>query len=210
MIICGDFGAIWDGSAEDEYLLKWYQEKPWTTLFIDGNHENFDLLEIYPITEWNGGKVQFINDSVIHLMRGQVYEINDKTIFTMGGAKSIDRGPATYTEEYDIHKIWWPQENITDADMEEAWRNLDRVNNKVDYIVTHEVPISVAMQMGYFDNDMNRMKLEQIKNTVSYEMWFAGHWHRFDRYGNIQILYNQIVRFNREGELINVCEGLYR
>lgn len=210
VIICGDFGAIWDGGAEDKYIQKWYNEKPWTTLFVNGNHENFDLLETYPITEWNGGKVQFINDSIIHLMRGQVYEINGKTIFTMGGARSIDRGEATYTAERDIHKIWWPQENITEEDMLEAWKNLDRVGNKVDYIVTHEVPQDVRLRMGYYNNDSNCIKLQQIKETVSYSMWFAGHYHRFERYGDVQVLYNQVMRFNKNDELINVCQGSYR
>lgn len=174
------------------------------------NHENFDLLGTYPITEWNGGKVQLINDSIIHLMRGQVYNINGKTIFTMGGAKSIDRGAATHTEKRDIHKIWWPQENITDADMEEAWKNLEQVGNKVDYIVTHEVPQSVCMEMGFYRNDSNSLKLQEIKEKVDYNFWFAGHYHRFERYGNVQILYNQVVRFNKNDELINVCKGSYR
>jgi hypothetical protein len=29
----------------------------------------------YPIEEWNGGKIQRIRPSVIHLMRGQVFEL---------------------------------------------------------------------------------------------------------------------------------------
>ncbi|NUU74615.1 metallophosphoesterase family protein [Paenibacillus xylanilyticus] len=75
LIITGDFGLIWDGSKENQYWLKWLDKtKPFTTLFIDGNHENFDLLEEYPVEIWNGGKVHRINDSVIHLMRGQVFE----------------------------------------------------------------------------------------------------------------------------------------
>ena len=66
------------------------------------------------------------------------------------------------------------------------------------------------MRMGYYDNDSNCIKLQQIKETVDYDMWFAGHYHKFERYSNIQILYNQVVRFNKKGELINVCKGLYR
>lgn len=227
VIVCGDYGLLFNPtetgltvpsnpndkcwSKEELYWLDYYTNvKNFTTLWVDGNHCNFDRIETYPITEWNGGKVQFINDSIIHLMRGQVYTIGDKTIFTMGGAASHDRGPATHTEERDIHKIWWPQENITERDMVEAWKNLDRVGNKVDYIVTHEVPQDVHMRMGFYNNDPNCIKLQQIKETVSYDTWFAGHYHRFDRYSNVQVLYNQVVRFNKKGELINVCQGLYR
>lgn len=35
--ICGDFG-YWDESREQEYWLDWLEAKPFTTLWIDGNH----------------------------------------------------------------------------------------------------------------------------------------------------------------------------
>ena len=91
LIVCGDFGLLfnyretgksisscpedscWD--EEELWWLNWLQERPFTTLFVDGNHENYDRLKKYPITDWNDGKVQIISDSVIHLIRGQVYQI---------------------------------------------------------------------------------------------------------------------------------------
>lgn len=39
---------------------------------------------------WHVGKVQRIRDSVIHLIRGQVYYINKYKIFTFGGSFSHD------------------------------------------------------------------------------------------------------------------------
>lgn len=86
VIICGDFGNLWDNSNTEQYWRKWLREKPFTVLFIDGNHENFDMLSAYPITEWNGGKVHKIADNIIHLMRGQVFDIDGIRFFTMGGA----------------------------------------------------------------------------------------------------------------------------
>ena len=68
VIICGDFG-IWDNSKREKYNLDWLKDKPFTTLFVDGNHENYDILDELPVKEWNGGKVHFIRPSVIHLMR---------------------------------------------------------------------------------------------------------------------------------------------
>lgn len=38
VIICGDAGFVWSGNKEDEWWIKWISEKPWTTLFVDGNH----------------------------------------------------------------------------------------------------------------------------------------------------------------------------
>ena len=98
VMIAGDFGGIWDGSAEERHWLDWLEAKPYTTLFVSGNDENFDLLARYPVEDWHGGQVQRVRPSVIHLMRGQVYEIQGKTFFTMGGGQShdIDAGILQY------------------------------------------------------------------------------------------------------------------
>lgn len=85
------FGGVWnrfEESPEEKYKLDWFDEKPFTTLFVDGNHENFDRLMAYPVEKWNGGNIHRISKSVIHLMRGQVFELEGKTIFTFGGASS--------------------------------------------------------------------------------------------------------------------------
>ena len=44
-IICGDFGGIWDKSGDSKkeaMILNQLECKSYTTLFVDGNHENFD------------------------------------------------------------------------------------------------------------------------------------------------------------------------
>ena len=90
LIICGDFGGVWDGSEIEQQWLDWLEDRSFTTLFVSGNHENYDLLRSYPTSVWHGGLVQPIRPSVLHLMRGQLYEICRKKIFTMGGASSHD------------------------------------------------------------------------------------------------------------------------
>ena len=92
VIICGDFGGIWDGSEEEQRVLGWLENRSFTTLFVDGNHENFDLLHTYPICEWHGGLARVVRPSVLHLMRGRVYEIGGKRIFTMGGVSTVPGG----------------------------------------------------------------------------------------------------------------------
>ena len=89
VIICGDFG-IWDNSRIENYNFDFLESRPFTTLFVDGNHENYDLLDSYPVSEWHGGKVQIIRPNIIHLMRGQIYEIEGKKYFVMGGAACHD------------------------------------------------------------------------------------------------------------------------
>ena len=58
VIILGDFGGVWDGSSEERKQLDWLNEKPFTTLFVTGNHENYWMLRELPVEDWHGGKVQ--------------------------------------------------------------------------------------------------------------------------------------------------------
>ena len=71
VVITGDFSAIWDKNTLERDLQP-YRELPFTVLFADGNHENFDILNSYPEEVWRGGKVHKIAPNIIHLMRGQV------------------------------------------------------------------------------------------------------------------------------------------
>ena len=79
LLICGDFGLIWseEPSVEDRYFLGWLNAQPWTTVFVDGNHENHDLLDAVPVSTWHGGKVHVLPryENIVHLMRGQVFDI---------------------------------------------------------------------------------------------------------------------------------------
>ena len=75
LIVCGDFGFLWNGGAAEEKILKKLGSKKYNILFVDGAHENYELLEKYPVTEWNGGKVQQISGNLYHLMRGQVFTL---------------------------------------------------------------------------------------------------------------------------------------
>lgn len=95
MIICGDFGLVWSNSAEERYWLKWLDSKPWTTLWIDGNHENFDLLKEYPIEDWHGGRVQKITENIIHLCRGNVFELEGRIIFALAELRAMTKSTAS-------------------------------------------------------------------------------------------------------------------
>jgi len=196
VIVCGDFG-IWDDSNRERYWLDWLGAKPFTTLFVSGNHSNYDLLKQFPVGEWKGGKVQFIRDSVIHLMRGQVYNIAEKRIFTMGGASShdIDAGvlepddPDFHRKRkqldkqvalYRINRVsWWKEELPDDAEYETARKNLDACGWKVDYIISHCCPSSVVdiIGGGLYQHDRLTDFFEEISKRCDFDYWFFGHYH---------------------------------
>lgn len=209
VIVCGDFGLIFNyretgrsvpachddvcWTKEELFWYDWLNEKPFTTLWVDRNHENYDRLKKYPVIEWHGGKVQKISDSIIHLMRGQVYDLDGVSIFTLGGALSQDRGPVTGTEKRDIHKIWWREELPSEKEYDEALKNLSRHGNKVDFILSHEAPGNVLLKKGLLQNELSSY-LWKIHDTVDFKTWFCGHHHKDEQLGKVRIIYYDIER----------------
>ncbi|MGM9970518.1 MAG: metallophosphoesterase [Anaeroplasma sp.] len=176
LIIAGDFGAIWDKKTLEQDLSH-YTELPFKVLFVDGNHENFDLLNSYPISIWNGGKVHIIKDNIIHLMRGQVYNIENKTIFTFGGGTSIDKYLRTE------HISWWKEEIPNEKEINEGKANLLKYNNKIDYIITHSCDTFTLNDpllffkgnkcKAFIDNEI----LDYFELNIEYKHWYFGHYH---------------------------------
>ena len=179
LIICGDFGCIWDDGNGDRFWLNWLESLPWNTLFVDGNHENFDALNKYPVVDWNGGKVHQISSNIFHLMRGEIYTIDGKKYLAFGGGYSHD-----YTMRKE-HETWWKDEMPTAKDVSNLWHNLKKNGHKVDYILSHDIYTSHSKANTY-DIDMNhygkqyinvQTVLEKIANKVEYACWFNGHYH---------------------------------
>ena len=172
VIIAGDFGGVWFGDSRDDETLDWLERLPFTLAFVCGNHENYDALERYPVAEWHGGKVHRVRPHVLHLMRGQVFELESYRFFTMGGAKSHD------TNHRINHISWWRQELPSDEEYSEALQNLERYNWQVDYIITHCAPTSIAL-MGSRHNEADRLTdfLQEVRERAKYYYWLFGHYH---------------------------------
>ena len=202
LIIAGDFGGVWDGKWQDRIVQNFYDEQPYTTLFIDGNHENFDLLNQYPVENWNGGKVHLITDKIIHLMRGQVFTIAGKSIFTFGGGLSIDKIYRTCGIN------WWPQEEPSERECREAIDNLESHDFGIDYIVTHAAPESIVRNEINSSHNLlcldcqTEKFLDKVLERTEYEHWFCGHYH-FDleiSNHNLSVLYQRVL------DMINCME----
>ena len=180
LFICGDFGYIFKNSYREREFLNYLAGLPYTICFVDGNHEKFDIINAHEVSNWKGGKVHMIkcdkkgNPKIIHLIRGQIYEIEEKKIFTVGGGYSIDK--ALRKEGYS----WWPQEMPTEEEKEEALNNLEAVNWKVDYIITRTAPED-TMSL-FHPNHIHEMQLnnflEYVREKTTYSHWFIGHLHR--------------------------------
>jgi len=190
VIICGDFGGVWNNKSEDLYWQKWLSERNFTTLFVDGNHENFHLLNNYEISNFHGGKVHKIENSVYHLMRGEVFNINGTNFFAMGGATSHDK--INRTENIS----WWAEELPTDEEYKTAIENLEKHDWNVDYVISHCTCDSILniLSARYEHDKLTNFFESVIKEKLQFKKWFFGHYHEnLTIYEKYICLYDRIV-----------------
>ncbi len=179
VIVCGDFGLVFQtegtmGYIEERRRVAEIEKMPFTVLFVDGNHENFYRLNRYPKEHWQGGTVHRVSSNILHLMRGEIYHIEGKTFFAMGGAYSRDK-------QMRLEGLsWWEEELPSEKEYKNAERNLRDAGMKVDVVLSHQAPREIIRRMGRYpdrhDAELTGF-LEWVMYEVTFEKWFFGHWH---------------------------------
>lgn len=197
LIICGDFGLLWDNSKTEKYWLSWLDSKPWTTLWIDGNHENFDMLKEYPTESWKGGKIQKITENIFHLCRGNVFEIERKKFFAFGGAESHDKQFRTYGESI------WEEELPSHDELKNGINSLRAVGNSVDIVITHSLPNHIQKDIfpeKIYPSNILTEYFDEIENIIDFKYWFSGHYHISAEYDKKHyLIYDNIIRLTDTG-----------
>ena len=190
LIVCGDFGYVWNGNRKEQKQLDYLNKIGIKILFVDGNHEGFSTLNSYPIIEMYGGKVHQIRDNIIHLMRGEYYYIDGKTFWCMGGANSTDK---EYRKE---GKNWWKDEMPSNEELQYGFYNLKQHDMNVDYIVTHTCDSNTIKELCNGDTyrvDELTEYFSNILENTKYKHWYFGHMHTNWFKGNKTCLYNRII-----------------
>ncbi len=193
VIVCGDFGFVW-GDPYHNAMLKELSKQNYTICFVDGNHENFEFLNLHTVEEnWHGGRIHRVEQNVIHLMRGQIYDLEGKSFFTFGGAYSRDK----YMRRR--HISWWEDELPNNTDYKTASTNLNRVGYSVDYVLTHQIPSCIIYAINHtpdpHDIELTGFFDWLYRNGLTFKKWFAGHWHINETLdnGRMNILLNDVV-----------------
>lgn len=194
VLILGDFGLVWDGSKEEQWWLHWLEEtRPFTTLFLPGNHENYDLLARYPLIPWRGGMVRQIRPSVFCLCSGYVFDLGQK-VFVMGGAQSHDMeviltpSPNLKQQERLLRyrhvpyrmegASWWPEELPGAETYDLARTSLAAVDWAVDLVATHCAPTDIQRHVSPAspENALTDF-LQEMRSKLQYHLWACGHYH---------------------------------
>lgn len=198
LLICGDFGFVWNGDSKEKKNLDKLSKKGYNICFVDGTHENFDLINSYPVVSFAGGKVHKIRENVYHLMRGQVYEIEGEKIFAFGGGELPDSDM-----RFD-ESSWTRAEIPTREEMSDGVLNLERYMYKVDYIVTHEPSQKIKNFLRLKDTQLPTVAnlntyFQELSKNCEYTRWVFGSLHE-DKF----VSPSQIALFQN---LINIHTG---
>ncbi len=175
LIVCGDFGFLWQDSKKEQKRIKWLSRRRYKILFVEGTHDNFDLLGKLPEEDFCAARARHVAGNLYQLLRGQVYEIEGKRIFTFGGGESEDQE----IREEGIN--WWHGELPTQDELTAARENLARFDDKVDYIITHQSSTSILSLLHMESTAMRANVLgaffDWVARKVSYKCWYFGSTH---------------------------------
>ncbi len=173
LIVCGDFGFIWDNSKKEQQILKKLGKMKYYILFVDGCHENFNLLEKYPVEEFCGGEVHKISGRLMHLMRGNVYDLDGVKVFAFGGGHSED------IDMRSTQQTWWQRETPSIDEIENGVQNLKKVSNSVDVIVSHEPPAAISEFLHGKEEEKIEMNafFDDLRTMAKFKFWYFGKFH---------------------------------
>ncbi len=218
LIVLGDCGVPWNYATEkrDLHQLDWLNKKPYKTIFITGNHDNYDLIEQMPqINFCNGIARQAVFkdktfENIVYIDKPTTLDIQEQHILVIPGADShdiqdgiIDGNDPNWKKLYKTawksgkwvrvsHITWWSQEKLQIDEIEKILKT----NNSFDFILSHECPSS---QLRYFSRRFSptdgEIYLEQVKEKVDYKIWLHGHMHQDvnNYHNNIICLYEDLL-----------------
>ena len=146
---------------------------PAALLFVDGNHEHFELLESLPRDVRGLG---IVAPRIRHLPRGARWQWAGRTWVACGGATSVNRLDLVPGES------WWPQEALTAADLARV-----RADGPGDVLVCHDSPAGADTPCGWAGRfpeaevriaALHRQLVRAVFDAVRPRRVFHGHYHR--------------------------------
>ncbi len=193
LIVCGDFGFLWEGGRSEQKALQWIGKRKYQVLFVDGCHENHRLLNEYPETEFAQGRARRISGGLTMLLRGEIYELEGNRVFAMGGGDSIEQ-----FEQGKEEAEFLPSEE----EIARARQNLEQAGNRVDLIVTHDAPGKIREFIDIESREeWTRLHtfFDELSRTVQFRGWYLGKYHLNKRVPPYYyLLFTQVVRFESD------------
>jgi len=179
VIQLGDFGLFFKDPVQkyDLYWTEWIASKPFEFLFFRGNHDNKKLIERHCmwIEKYGNlvGEIKTAQGSIFYLPAG-VYTINDKRVLIIPGATSVDK----HLRTQDID--WWDDEVLSKQEENKILDELDAVDWKVDYVLSHTCDTKSALEIlngRYLSSCPVTKFIDFVFEKLDYKYHYFGHWH---------------------------------
>lgn len=204
VIITGDSGITWNEETMKK-CIEFYSKFDCKILFVDGNNDNFDILDKLPVSKFCGGNVHHIGKNIYHLMRGEIFDIEGISFLAFGGADSWDSPRAYPFTKRQEGISWWERECPSKEEFQNAVSNLRARNNKVDVVLTHEGTSECAEFFNSCTRDVCSM-LDKIDKNVNYKLWYFGHHHYDLNIYNKKCMFNSFENVNEKLKIFNKNE----
>lgn len=172
----GDFGFWPHYGWGKDFLYKLSHQALKTEIpvfWIDGNHDNHDVLEENGMFESDYPVPVPGYEGIVYLPRGIVVEFDGLSFLMLGGAHSIDEHSRI------LGVSWWEQELITEAQAMKAMSH-----GQVDVMICHDAPEVVdvpgphaAWKDDFPKSRANRSVLQQVFQVAEPELLVHGHHH---------------------------------
>lgn len=167
IIIAGSFGhGKWRGPLSEDVFYDRIEAALYTVLFVDGLHDDTDRLSVLPVEEWRGGKVHRVRSGILHLMRGEIFDIGGSCVFVLGGGPT---GRALTEAEY--------------RNAEENLRKLRRLGRPLDAVITQTAPPDALCALSAYGDPFVTQGdrpllgfLERVDGQFLYQRWYFGRY----------------------------------
>lgn len=170
IIACGDFGywvhIPWGQKFLDRCATL-AEKHNIPLMWVDGNHENHDLLDALREQHGDNTPIPTPNEWVKWIPRGCRFDINGYTFMGYGGAYSVD------WMDRRLGYSYWRQELINPYHLDEL------SDDKVDVLITHEAPY--GKDLTYKDDIpvsvAQRELVLELQQKVNPDLHVCGHHH---------------------------------
>ncbi len=171
LIVCGDFGFVFDNSDAEMKNRKWLSKRPFNIVFVDGAHDNHELIDSFETVDVFGSQAKKVSENIFCLIRGEVYVIENKTFFAFGSGLSEN-----YLMKEDPDALYILP---TMEELRHGSETLKANNDKVDYIITYEAPATIRSYIYNNERTKNHLHeyLEAVSKRVEFKRWYFGHYH---------------------------------
>jgi len=186
IVILGDFG-LWWGYRGVEFIdqINDYAKRNNRQIFaIPGNHENYTwwnaVVDASRESEQTSHGWAYLRTHVLLSPRVHDFVWNGKQFVVAGGAVSIDKDWRVEYHRKKGKRIWHPDEQLTDAEVDALLSTRFGAGVPVDYLLTHDCSDMTDFKYRLkpdHDSVIHRRRIDRVLKGIKPRFHFHGHMH---------------------------------